>query len=152
MSKKLYILSLFSLLFITFSCSSPQPKEIVGQLNGYWKIAEVKQPDGQVRIYKMNPAVDYIEIDSTLNGIRVKVQPQFDGSFKTTKNAEHFSLARKNDSLRFHYTTDLAEWTETLVDLKKDQFIVKDTAGTVYTYKRFTSLKDALHAYEQAKK
>ena len=135
------------------SCnSSPSDQDIIKNLTGYWQIDKVKQEDGQVRKYKFTNTIDYIQVDSTGAGFRLKGQPQMDSSFKTTKKAEYFQLKREDDSLRFYYKTRMDHWTETLLSADKDQFTVKNARGMVYTYRRFESLHKELEAHEHAQK
>lgn len=126
--------------FLVAGCSSHSTPETIANLNGYWQIAKVEQKDGKTKTYKMSPMVDYIKIDSTQKGYRMKLSPQYDGTYKTTRDAENFTLKRKNDSLRFYYKTRMAEWRETLLFSEKDKFSVKNDKGITYTYKRYEGI------------
>lgn len=153
MKAKTLIASLIFSIFLVIGCQTPSTQEVTKNLKGYWEIYQVKGPDGEIRkVYKVNPAVDYIEIDSNQNGIRIKLQPQFDGKYRTNKNAEHFTINKENDSVRFHYKTEMDEWTETLIKSDKDEFTVKNNRGMVYTYKRFEGLDEALKAHGHGSK
>ena len=152
MKKNLFLLGSLIVVFLVFSCENPSNQEQFKQLNGYWSIQKVKQKNGDIKTYKANPTVDYIEVDSTGKGYRTKVQPKFDGSFKTSATIEKFKLKMENDSLRFHYKTKMDDWTETVLALDKDKFTVKNKRGLVYTYKRFESLEKQLKAHEHVKK
>src|SRR5699024_6779087 len=99
MKTKPFYLSIVMIAVLMMSCSGPSTQDVVKHLNGYWTIYKVKKENGDIRQFKGSPAVDYIQVDSTLKGIRVKVQPQLNGSFKTTKDKEHFTVKRVNDSI-----------------------------------------------------
>lgn len=141
---------LFFFLFIGITlgaCQSPSEKEVISQLNGYWKVTQVKDTEGQLREYSLSTNIDYIEIDSNHEGFRLKVQPQPDSTFLTTSKAEHFTIKQEEDSLRFYYETTMDNWKETLVSSKKDQFTVKNEQGITYTYERFKSIQDELESH-----
>src|SRR5690625_1701355 len=136
---------IFSVVLV--SCNSSTHQEKLSQLNGYWEIEKVKEKDGQVRLYKMNPYMEYIQLDSVeKKGFRIKVKPKFaaDSVGGEMHGAEHFTITQKNDSVYFYYKTDLDQWKETLLSLKKDKFSVKNNRGITYYYKRFEGLKKAL--------
>ncbi len=145
--QKIYYLSLLAIACLAMSCQSPSKQSIVKNLNGYWKIDNVKKTDGSEVVYKGSPAVDYIQVDSTLNGFRVKLQPKINGTFETSRDKEYFQIKQKNDTLRFYYKTAMTRWSEALLSISKDQFKVKDSLGMVYTYKRFESLQKELKAH-----
>lgn len=149
---KLAITALTGILVLISCNQSPSKQEVVENLNGYWGIDKVKDKDGEEQKYKANPVVDYIEIDSSLKGCRVKVEPQMDSTFKTSGNENHFKLNKENDSLRLHFKTSIDEWEETLLSVNEDEFSVKDDRGTIYTYRRFESLEKELEGHMDTKK
>lgn len=128
--------SLFAAIIFT-SCDSTSTQQKIQNLNGYWSISKVEKKDGKVVKYRINPSVDFIKVDSTQKGFRIKVTPKSDGSYNTTRNTENFTIKQENDSLRFHYKTDMAKWSETLLSSDKDHFTVKNKEGITYTYERF---------------
>lgn len=133
--------------FLLLSCQTPTDQEVIKNLNGYWKIHAVQQIDGTVKEYSFSTNIDYIEIDSNNEGFRLKVQPQPDSTYITSKKAEHFQVKKENDSLKFYYETPMDNWTETLLNAKKDEFTVKNERGITYTYKRFKSLQDEFESH-----
>lgn len=152
MKNKGFLVSFIAIAFLCVGCTSSN-EETINNLNGYWGIHKVKKINGDVQVYKMNPAVDYIQIDSTgQKGFRLKVRPKINGSFTTTREAEHFTLKMENDSLRFYYKTPMDSWKETLISSEKNTFTVKNSRGITYTYNRFKSLKKQLKAHGQAQK
>lgn len=152
MKNKILFIGTLVIGFLLTGCSSPSTQDTIEHLNGYWSIHKVKKQDGKTRQYKVNPMIDYIEIDSTGYGYRIKVEPKIDGSYRTTGDVEHFNIDKENDSIHFHYKTEMDNWTETLLSIKKDRFTVKNSRGITYTYKRFESLKKELEAHEHGKK
>lgn len=152
MQKRTLFVGVLTLIFLVASCHSPSEQEVIQNLNGYWKIHKVKKKgEKEIREYKFSTSIDYIEVDSAGEGYRVKVKPQLDSTFKTTKDAEHFTLEMKEDSLRFQYETPMDSWTETLISSHENEFKVKNNRGITYTYKRFESLKKELEAHEEKK-
>lgn len=139
MNIKKTVLILFLVTFC-FSCSTTK-KEDLKNLNGYWEIKEVKQENGKEIVFKFNEMVDFIEIKN-LNGIRKKVQPSLEGGYKATNDAENFTISQQGESWVFHYQTELDEWTETLLKLNENEFIVKNNRGITYTYQRFNGYLD----------
>lgn len=141
-------------LFVVFgfsSCTSPTPskEELAENLNGYWKIHEVKEKDGDIREYKVSTTVDYIEVDPDLTGVRRKLKPKLDSTYEVTGGTEKFTIDYAKDSIIFNYKTDLDEWQEKLISAGKDEFTVRNKRGITYTYNRFESLKKELEAHEK---
>ncbi len=138
--------------FILIGCQSPTTQQKINTLNGYWEIFKVKDSTGQVRkVYKMNPSVDYIHIDSTRRGYRVKLKPSIDGSYKTTGDRTHFTVKVKQDSIKFLYHTPMTQWIATLLTIEEDRFTVRGQRNMIYVYKRFKGLKEKLKAHAHAK-
>lgn len=142
---------IIALFFMAYSCTkkTPTPEELVDNLNGFWKIHQVKGPDGKIKEYKVSTTIDYIEIDSSLRGIRRKVQPQLDSTFVTTNSIEEIEIIYAADSIKIHYKTPVSEWSEFLISSTEDAFSVKNKQGKVYTYKRFENLKKELEKHGQ---
>lgn len=125
---------------IIVSCSQPNPNQYIQYLDGYWEIEKVIMANGQEKQYTFNQSIDFIETKDTI-GIRKKLQPQLDGSFIATNNAEQFTIKIENDSLRLFYTTPLATWKETIISAKENQMIVKNEEGNLYFYKTYEKLQ-----------
>ena len=125
-----------AMIFIFFGCSTSVAEEDLKQLNGYWEITEVTFPDGNTKDFKVNPTVDYIELEG-LAGFRKKMQPKFDGSFTTSNDAEPFTIERKENIFEFHYKNDMSEWREQIIDVSNNTFSVVNETNVTYTYKRF---------------
>ena len=131
--------SLYILLLLLISCSTPDPQKYIQYISGYWEIEKVITADGIEKQYNFNQSIDFFEVHN-MNGIRKKVQPQLNGHFITTKDNETFSLRVESDSLRIYYKTQLIEWKETLISAKENQMILKNEAGNLYFYKPYTKI------------
>ena len=78
-------------ILLLFGCSSKVDQASLPLLNGYWEIEKVVFPDGSTKSYEVNASIDFIEIDGQ-KGFRKKMQPQFDGTFTTSDDAEQFTV------------------------------------------------------------
>ncbi len=128
------------LVFLWMGCTGKVSREAIPQLNGYWEIKKVVFPDGKSKEYQMSTTVDYIQLEG-LKGFRKKVQPQLDGTYGTSNDAELFSIMEDGDDLHIHYKNELSEWSETLMKLDEDTFWVVNEAGIQYHYERFQPIK-----------
>lgn len=124
--KKVVLLLVFSFL----SCQKTFDKTEIMKLNGYWQILNVTFPDGEEKFYNDNPSVDFIKINDSLVGFRMKLVPMPTGKFATNDIKEVFSV--ENNTL--HYKTDFAEWKEEIVSIQDTLFSVKNEEGKEYTY------------------
>jgi hypothetical protein len=122
-----------------FSCKQENPEEIISHISGYWEIEEVTSAEGERKEFTINMLVDYIEINDK-EGFRKKVAPQLDGTFNITDDAEKIKVKTENNQVQLQYSTPFDEWTETVVKADKNQLVLKNETGTVYTYKRFENL------------
>ncbi|MBT8203944.1 MAG: hypothetical protein KJO20_01065 [Eudoraea sp.] len=128
------------LLFVLLAgCSPKVDVDKLPKLNGYWEIEKVVFPDGSTKTYEVNASVDFIQINGK-EGFRKKMQPQFDGSFRTSDDAERFTVIDKSGILIMSYANAEQTWEETLVALMDDQFEVVNQAGISYHYKRYQPL------------
>lgn len=122
--------------FIFFGCTTKVTKEDITNLNGYWEIEQVTFPNGETKEFTVNPTVDYIELDG-LKGFRKKMQPKFDGSFRTSNDAESFVIENSNNRFQFHYKNEMSEWKEEIQSISEDKFSVTNQDTLTYTYRRF---------------
>lgn len=124
---------LISILLVT-ACDSKPEIEKVTKLNGFWEIEKAETPYGD-KSYKMNQMVDYFKIEDS-TGYRKKMQPSLLGHYKSSQNREYFSIKDYEDSLVFVYKNEYDTWTETLLSIEDDQFVVRNNQNFIYTYKR----------------
>ena len=126
-------------LFIAMGCSQSITLNDIQQLNGYWEIEKVEFPNGQIKEYSISTTIDYIELDQ-MKGFRKKVQPQLNGAYKTSNDAESFDIVRKENTFLFFYGKGTAQWEETLIQIDKNEFAVRNVENKIYYYKRFEPL------------
>jgi len=138
-NKTLYPLVLSCLILFTFSCKQENPDEILAHISGYWEIEKVRTPEGESRTFTLNMVVDYIEIDNH-QGFRKKVAPQPDGTYLVNEDAEAILVEIQDNKVQLLYSTPFDQWTETVIKANKNQLIVKNTEGTIYSYKRFENI------------
>lgn len=130
-----------SLLFILLlcNCAKVDPESYIKHIDGYWEIEKVITNEGLEKQYNFNQSIDFFEVQGS-KGVRKKVQPQFDGSFITTKDHESFTLKIENDSLRIYYETSLMNWKETVLSAKENEMIMKNEVGNLYFYKPYKKM------------
>ena len=128
----------FVLIFL-LGCNPKIQKEDLKHLNGYWEIAEVEFADGQTKEYGISTTIDYIELN-VMSGFRKKVQPQLNGSYKTSDDAENFKIIEKDEVLIIVYGEGRQQWEEEVITLNENLFSVRNQDGKIYRYKRYEPL------------
>lgn len=131
------LIPLLLILILALGCST-DPATYRTYLDGYWQIDKVVLPGGEERSFRLSPVVDYIELKGD-SGVRKKVMPQIDGSFKVNQSAERFKLEITKDSLRMHYSTAYDSWAETVIRAADSTLVVLNSDGKLYYYKKFTT-------------
>lgn len=128
---------LFFMILSFWGCKDTSlSEEDLHYLNGYWEITEVTFQDGAEKNYSINPSVDFIQLEGT-KGYRKKLQPKFDGTYNTSKDAEVFEVIRIDKSFALHYKNPLSEREEKLIQIDSTSFSVRNEDGILYSYKRF---------------
>lgn len=127
-------------ILIFFSCSQ-NPESILEHVNGYWEIEKVQFTNGDVKPYKFNDTVDYININDSLIGFRKKLKPGFNSKYITSKNAEGITVKIENDSLNFYYKTPYTNWKETILEANETSLKVINDRETIYIYKRYKPIE-----------
>lgn len=128
---------LFAFVIILFSCENKTQLAQKDKLAGYWEIKSVAMPDGTIKEFSISSIVDYIEIKENM-GVRTKVSPQLDGSFKNNGVAEKFEVRIESDSLRLYYETPFDNWMETVITATDSVLKVLNRDAKVYNYTKFT--------------
>lgn len=131
-----YKITILLLSVFFFSCEKPNPNEQKKYLDGYWEIETVEMASGKKKDFSVNTIVDYIEVKGD-SGVRTKVSPKFDGTFRTNGTLESFTLKIEDDSLRMLYKTPFDEWKETVIEVEDSTLVVKNRDNKVYTYTKF---------------
>ena len=121
------------------SCKQEIQPADIAKLNGYWEIEKVVFEKGEEKEYKMNETFDFFEIKNN-KGVRTKVMPQFDGTFLTTDTFENVSVRFTDKGTFLDYKTDYAKWSEELISISDETFVVKNDQNKEYHYKKATPL------------
>ncbi|MCC9016664.1 MULTISPECIES: hypothetical protein [Flavobacterium] len=128
-----FMILVLSLLLI--SCKQEIKPADIAKLNGYWEIEKVVFDKGEDKDYGMNENFDYFNIKGT-KGTRTKVMAQLDGTFLTTDTFEDVSVRFKGDQVFLDYKTDYAKWSEELISISDETFVVKNDQNKEYHYKK----------------
>ncbi|WP_264531025.1 hypothetical protein [Flavobacterium sp. N502540] len=131
--KNTFMILVLSLLLI--SCKQEIKPADIAKLNGYWEIEKVVFDKGEDKDYGMNENFDYFNIKGT-KGTRTKVMAQLDGTFLTTDTFEDVSIRFKGDQVFLDYKTDYAKWSEELISISDETFVVKNDQNKEYHYKK----------------
>ncbi|MGV3460151.1 MAG: hypothetical protein ACO1N9_06820 [Flavobacterium sp.] len=127
---------LLAFAIIVTACSGKIDEAQLSHLNGYWEIEKAEMPDGESKEYTVNATVDFFEVKGKA-GFRKKVMPQLDGSYRAGSSDEKITIADEDGGTFINYKTDYATWKEEIIDLDKDELVLKNNHGMVYHYKRF---------------
>lgn len=122
-----------SLLFI--SCKQEIKPADIEKLNGYWEIEKVVFDKGEEKAYGMNENFDYFQIKGN-KGTRTKVMAQLDGTFLTTNTFENVAVRFTDKGAFLDYKTDYAKWSEELISVSDETFVVKNDQNKEYHYKK----------------
>ena len=137
-----------TLLTISLLGCNQDPSEQLAHINGYWEIEKVEFSKDSIRDFKISEIVDYMEIKDSI-GFRVKVKPQFDGSYFPAGEPEKIMVAIEDKQLVLNYSTSFNNWKEVVVHSKEDELSLKNERGIIYHYKRYKPLKVRLDEEEK---
>jgi len=68
------------------------------------------------------------------------MQPTFNGSYKTTNDAESFIIFINESIFEIYYKNNLSERKERILKLSKNQYSVVNEEGVIYNYKKYTPI------------
>ena len=138
--KKYILLPIIALSVL--SCSKSVSKQDLTNLNGFWEISKVETQDGEEVDYKINLTVDNFQLDTiSLNsGTRKKGMPQLDGTYLTNDIIENFSVTDSAGIIKLNYKTNYANWSEQVLKITPNEFVVKNQNDVTYFYKRFEGI------------
>ena len=131
----------FFAALLVLACSETGTKNGLQHLSGYWEIEKVVFPGGATKEYTISPAIDYFEIRPDSSGFRKKLEPQFNGRFLSTDDAESFRLKTVKNELKIRYKTALDAWQETILTIDENRLIIKNKDNLTYFYKRFIPIE-----------
>lgn len=140
-------LSAILLVLIAFTSCTQDPKDQIEHLNGYWGIEKVEFTKDSIRDFKINEIVDYIEVTDSV-GFRIKVKPQFDGTYIPAGEPEDILLKIEDENVVLNYSTSFDKWKEIIVASTEEKLSLKNERGIIYHYKRYQPLKLDLNEKE----
>ncbi len=129
------------LCLLLFACNRNNPNTYIEFLEGYWEIDRVELYNGEIKDYRINQTIDYISITDSLTGIRKKLNPNFSGTYETSKNFEKFTLLVLNDSLHMLYETPFDKWKESVLFANESKLEIINENKDVFLYKKYIPLK-----------
>jgi hypothetical protein len=121
--------------FILIGCQKEITKEDIAKINGYWEIEKVVLPDGNTKEYAVNSTIDYFEIKGD-SGIRKKVTPVIDGTYRDNGPAEKITVAFSDGKAYLNYNSEFAKWNEEIVTTGDSILVFKNANKLEYHYKR----------------
>lgn len=121
------------------SCSQ-STEEKLNHINGYWEIASIENPAGQVKEFGMSQNIDFFEINPDGTGVRIKVQPNALGAFTTSKSSETIKVLEEGNLLKLQYSTVLDTWEETVIKASESELVLRNEDGMSYTYRSYKPL------------
>ncbi|HEX8562950.1 MAG TPA: lipocalin family protein [Flavobacterium sp.] len=129
---------LFLVALCCLSCSNSEAVD-TAKLSGYWEIQKVIADGEQKKEYKINETFDHFTIDGK-EGIRSKVTPQFDGTFLTNEQPEHFTVSVTDGKTYLDYKTQYAVWKEQIVLVEDSVLVTKNSQDLEFHYKKAGAL------------
>ncbi|WP_035631496.1 hypothetical protein [Flavobacterium sp. CF136] len=131
--KNTFMILVLSLLFV--GCKQEIKPADIAKLNGYWEIEKVVFDKGEEKDYGMNESFDFFKMKGN-TGIRKKVMPQLDGTFLTGNSFENVSVRFTDKGTFLDYKTAYAKWSEELISISDEKFVVKNEQNKEYHYKK----------------
>ncbi|SHH37539.1 hypothetical protein [Flavobacterium defluvii] len=128
-----FMILVLSLLFV--SCKQEIKPADIAKLNGYWEIEKVVFDKGEDKTYGMNENFDFFAFKGN-KGTRTKVMAQLDGTFLTTNTFENVSVRFTDKGTFLDYSTNYAKWSEELISISNEEFVVKNDQNKEYHYKK----------------
>ena len=128
------------LIFTLLACSSKNKSIDLDKLSGYWEIEKVVFPNGQEKVYGLNTSIEYFWLEGE-EGYRKKVQPQLDGQYLTSDDAQQFKMAQLQDAkFALEYDNGGLQWLEKLEELTANRLVLVSDQEVTYIYKRYIPL------------
>ena len=127
---------LLSLLLLFMACGDKITSSELQHLNGYWEIQKVVFPQGDTKEYNLNTTIDFITLEHN-TGFRKKVQPKLDGTYITSDDAVSFRIINVDGDFKLHYSNDLNQWEERIIEISKERLTVVSEENIRYYYKRY---------------
>ncbi|WP_010182173.1 hypothetical protein [Aquimarina agarilytica] len=133
------LISSLIIFFSILSCTQ-QPQIDLVHLNGYWEINHVITANENQKKYNFNPTIDYFKTEDSI-GFRTKLQPNFIGTYKGSKQKLNYTIAHKAGKYIITYKTISDTWNDILIEASPDQLCIENKEGTRYFYRKFTPIQ-----------
>ena len=127
--------------FTLFLGCNSDPNKQIQNIEGYWEIESVYKGDEQIKTFKISPVIDYFTINTDFKGFRKKLKPNFNGTFKTSKDVLNFQIEIKNNALFLNYIDNAVKFSEEILLAEKERLVLKNSRGLIYNYKAYKPLK-----------
>ncbi|MFA5556723.1 MAG: lipocalin family protein [Flavobacteriaceae bacterium] len=139
--KKIYFIAI---LLVTIGCNSVEKGDLQN-LNGYWEIHKVIQPDGNEIGFNINTIYDYYEIDHNYKGFYKKAYPQLDGTFIVDEYSEEIEITKDETILKIQFHSEFNDRELTIIEITKNKLILKNSEDKTYYYKRAEPINLLMH-------
>ena len=126
---------LLSVLILSTACGKQSEVMDIANLNGYWEIQQVTEPNKDPKIFTINETFEHFSVLGD-SGVRSKVKPQFDGTFLSNEQHEKFVISIENDQTYLNYKTPFATWKEQILKLEDSVLIVQNQDKKEFQYKK----------------
>lgn len=126
--------------FTLFLGCKSDPNKQLQNIEGYWEIKSVYKGDEQIKTFKISPVIDYFTINKDFKGFRKKLKPNFNGTFKTSKDVLNFQIEIQNNALFLNYIDNTVKFSEEVLLADKERLVLKNTRGLIYNYKTYKPL------------
>ena len=123
------------MILISVGCKDSITPADLNQLNGYWKIDFITHKNETFNPKGPSKLLDFYEINDQ-NGIRKKVQPQFDNKFFVTVDQNNFKIIFVGSDCFIKFETLWDQWQERILKLNNDKLILEHQNNR-YHYSRF---------------
>ncbi len=127
------------LIFFLLCCEQRITRQDLEYLPGYWEIERVIFPDGGEKVYRISGTIDYFELKG-MEGFRKKLQPQIDGTFKTSDDAIAYAIHEKDEIFWLEYGQGQNTWSEKISQLTNTSLVLINEENIQYHYKRYEEL------------
>ncbi len=124
-----------TLLLILTGCTTVD-KEDLHNLNGYWEITKVFQPDGKEVDFSINTIYDFYEIDDDFKGIYKKASPQLDGTFIVDEYQEEIEIIEEEKDFKIKFHSDFNDRELTIIEITGNKLILTNSDNKTYYYKK----------------
>ncbi len=137
--KKTGIFIVFILLIA--GCQKIDKELLISSLPGYWEISKVELKDGTTKEYTVSTTIDFIKITTQNKGFRKKLQPNLVGKFFGSGDVETFEIIEDETGFWLHYSTNLMNWKERIININQEQLVIQNKEGLIYHYKRYKPME-----------